>query len=136
MQLHRTHIVRISLTINLFSRCDCSPVALYVSGSKAEAYVTQSVIAQAFAGFHVAYGARLTMHDCWMKNFRDFCGLIERDAKLSADLIRYRVILKKVSFGSFRIILVSKGQKEYYSKQRQSAISILYLFGHCQNPQN
>ena len=32
---------------------------------------------------------------------------------------KYRVILKKVSFGAFSIILVSKGRKEfYYEKQR------------------
>ena len=52
---------------------------------------------------------------------------------------RYRVILKKVLFGIFRTILVSKKEKKiYYRKQRQRAIceQVFMIFGHCQNHQN
>ena len=52
---------------------------------------------------------------------------------------KYRVILKKVSFGIFRIILISKeGKKIYYGKQRQNAIfeQVSVIVDHCQNHQN
>ena len=51
----------------------------------------------------------------------------------------YRVIVKKVSFGIFRIILISKEEKKnYYRKQRQNAFSVQVFmkFGHRQNHQN
>ena len=50
----------------------------------------------------------------------------------------YRVILKKVSFCIFTIILISKEEKNYYRKQTQRAISdqVCIIFGHCLNHQN
>ena len=46
----------------------------------------------------------------------------------------YRVILKKVSLGILRIIMISKEEKKiYYGKQRQRAISeqVFVIFDHC-----
>ena len=51
----------------------------------------------------------------------------------------YRVILKKVSFGIFLIILVYNKEKKIYCKmQRQRAITeqVFMIFGHGQNHQN
>ena len=45
----------------------------------------------------------------------------------------YRVILKKVSFGNFRVILVSKGEKTFTMKSRDK---VFMIFGHSQNHQN
>ena len=59
--------------------------------------------------------------------------------KLPSGAYWYWVILKKVSFGVFRTILVSKEEKNfYYKKQRQRAISeqVFIKFGHGQNHQN
>ena len=56
-------------------------------------------------------------------------------------LILYWVIFKKVSFGVFKIILVSKDEKNFtivYRWQRQRAIfeQVYMIFGRCQNHQN
>ena len=48
---------------------------------------------------------------------------------------RYRVILKKVSFGIFRTILVSKAEKIFTIKRAISE-QVFMIFGHGQNHQN
>ena len=47
----------------------------------------------------------------------------------------YRVILKKVSFGIFRVILVSMEEKRFAIESQDKAISEhdFKIFGNCQN---
>ena len=70
---------------------------------------------------------------------RIFCIEAKINQFLEEHLTWYRVILKKVSFGVFRIILVSKKEKKScYRKQRQRGIfhQAFMIFGHGQNHQN
>ena len=56
----------------------------------------------------------------------------------AAQEMRYWVILKKVSFCIFRIILVSKVEKNFTieSKDKDLSEQVFMIFGRCQNNQN
>ena len=47
-----------------------------------------------------------------------------RNKLLCAHLLMYRVILKKVSFGVFRAILVSKEEKDFTTKNKDKGLSL------------
>ena len=71
--------------------------------------------------------------------YLDFSSIPDSNVFAKKIYPQHRVILKNVSFGIFRIILVSKGEKKFhYRKQRQRAISeqVSMIFGRCQNHQN